>query len=252
MQALGNAVSFVTGYALSSSCAEMPCSARFRASGRSFKLSILVHSASLEEVNGLGVVHTTRPYVGVAVGDRMKETELGDWSDEKSQWCFKEILTVEVCSEEELFVFVSSLTHYNLYVASVAVSSIRIGEVCIRVMSILERLKMEDRDLEGMVYATSVLPFTLTKEGRVSGRVYLSFETRALPHFVRGSDTVHYCGLGGLSVHHFSSNPKQDKDAPTDVLGRNSHINVNSTQPQLYSVQPQVPSRNWSRGHLYG
>jgi len=195
-----SATSFVAGYAISSSCNALPCHAKLNLPNRTFKLSILVHSANLDEVKP-GMVHNQRPYVAITFGDRTKETELADWSGEKSQWCFREIVTVETSLEDELSVSVSSLTSYNLYVASVGFSSSSIGEVCIPVADISQCLRVEDRDTDGIIYATKVLPLDLTRGGKTVGRIFLSFETTTQPSSVfRATSTDKCCGFGGIGI----------------------------------------------------
>jgi len=109
-----SATLFVAGYASSSSCNALLCQAELNLPNRTFKLSILVHSTNLNEVKP-GMMHDQRPYVAITFGGRTKETELADWSEEKGQWCFHEIVTVETSLEEELSISVSSLTSYKLH-----------------------------------------------------------------------------------------------------------------------------------------
>jgi len=150
-------------------------------SGRPFKLSIFVHSATLESGLGPGLVQNRRPYVVVRVGDKTKETELGDWSKERGQWCFKECITVEVIHHDEISVDLSCSTKYDLLFASVALSTSPIGGICFPVFAVVSRMKPEDRDDEGIVYATPVIPFDVRLEGKSTARAYLSFETNQPP-----------------------------------------------------------------------
>jgi len=186
--------SFFAGYACRHQCVNPPCSARLNTPGRSFKLSVVVHSASLAAVDGPGLVHNQRPLVGLSVGERTKETELGDWSKEKGQWSFREVITLVVNVDDEMCLFVSSSTRYNLYVASISLTSQRKGEFCIPVAAVLPKLKMEDRDAEGMVYTTPVIGFDVVMGGRVTGRVFLSFETKTPPPTRKGVDADRCCG----------------------------------------------------------
>lgn len=201
------AMSFFAGYACRSSCENMPCRARLAGGGgRSFKLSILIHSASLNDVDGPGLVQNQRPFVGVTVGDKTKETELGDWSKEKGQWCFREVITMEVNMTEEMSLVVDASKRYNLYVASVSVNSQRVGELCFPVASVMPRLRAEDRDAEGLIYATPVMGYDITQEGKITGRVYLSFETKNPPPSSKREDADKCCGFsgGGFTEYRFS------------------------------------------------
>lgn len=193
--ALQGALSFFAGYACSSGCSNLPCRTRFADRGRSFKLSILIHNASLHENAGPGLVQNERPFVTITAADKKKETELGDWSKEKSQWCFREVITVEVNMAEEVSVVVDASKRYNLYVASVSVQNHRVGELCFPVGSVLNRLHAEDRDTDGLVYATPVMGFDITREGKVTGKVYLSFETKNPPSSLKRGDADRCCGL---------------------------------------------------------
>jgi hypothetical protein len=154
-------------------------------------------------MDGPGFVENQRPFVAITVGDKTKETELGDWCKEKGQWCFREVITVEVNSAEEMAVVIDASKRYNLYVASVSVNNQRVGELCFPVSSILPRLRAEDRDADGLVYATPVLGFDITRDGKITGRVYLSFETKSPPPSLKRGDADRCCGLndGGFGVY---------------------------------------------------
>merc|ERR1719310_1385855 len=82
---------------------------------------------------------------------------------------------------EEMSLVVDASKRYNLYVASVSVNSQRVGELCFPVASVMPRLRAEDRDAEGLIYATPVMGYDITQEGKITGRVYLSFETKNPP-----------------------------------------------------------------------
>jgi len=194
--ALQGTISFFAGYACANGCNNLPCKARLSERGRSFKLSILIHSASLNEVDGPGLVQNERPMVGITVGDKRKETELGDWSKEKNQWCFREVITLEVNLADEMSVVVDASKRYDLYVASVSVQNHRVGELCFPVASVLNRLRAEDRDTDGLMYATPSMSFDITQEGRIAGRVYLSFETKTPPPSLKRGEADSCCGLG--------------------------------------------------------
>jgi len=183
------------GYACRSHCSDMPCRARLTSKGRGFKLSVLVHSATLEALDGPGVLQNQRPYVAVSVGDKVKETELADWSKERGQWRLNEVITVEVHEDDELSVVVSCSSRYDLLVAQLALTSRQLGGFCVPISQVLPRLKQEDRDVEGIVYATPVIPFDVTQEGRPAGRVHISFETKSPPPTIKAGGTDSFCGF---------------------------------------------------------
>lgn len=179
---LQTAVGFLGGYAARSSCASLPCQARLSAPGRTFKLGVVVHSATLSDVEGGGMIENQRPLIGVSVADRAKETELGDWSRDKGQWCFREVITISVSTGDDMCVYVSSSTRYNFGLAALSLGTTRrIGSIQLPVSLLLMRLQPEDRDCDGIVYATQVMPFDIITDGRHAGRIYLSFETNSAP-----------------------------------------------------------------------
>ncbi|CAE7918938.1 tpm [Symbiodinium sp. KB8] len=69
----------------------------------------------------------------------------------------------------------------DLLVAALSLASKCVGEVCVPVASVLPQLQVEDRDVEGMIYATPNIGFDVLKEGVKTGRAYLSFETKNPP-----------------------------------------------------------------------
>eukprot|EP00438_Fugacium_kawagutii_P023812 Skav204933 [mRNA] locus=scaffold2514:52338:57122:+ [translate_table: standard] len=96
-----------------------------------------------------------------------RETELGDWCTEKEQWCFREA--------------VSSSTKYDFWLASVQLTNTKIGEACFPVFSVMPRLKPEDRDEDGIVWSSPIIPFDVREDGVTTARTYLSFETMQAP-----------------------------------------------------------------------
>jgi len=176
-----SAASFFAGYACRSQCGNIPCKGRLKNSQRPFKLSIYVHCATIEAIDGPSMLKDQRPYIAVRVGDKTKETEHGDWSRERGQWCFREVITMEVVPHDDVLVELSCSTTYDLWLASLSLSSRRLGEAGFPVCAVLPRLKPEDRDTDGIVYATPVIPFDARHEGRPVARVYLSFESNQAP-----------------------------------------------------------------------
>jgi len=192
--AVQGVAAFLGGYACRAQCANLPCRARLSPAGKNFKLSILVHSASLNEVMP-GLVQNQRPFIDITVGDKNKQTELGDWAKDRGHWCFREIITLEVNMNDECMINCTASTRYNLYVASVSVNNTNIGELCFPVTSVLPRLRAEDRDTEGLIYATPVMGYDITQDGKVTGRIYLSFETKTPPPSKKGKDPDRCCAF---------------------------------------------------------
>merc|ERR1712217_137800 len=152
-------------------------SKRVNAADHSFNLSVLVHSATIDEAQGPGIMQNKLPIVAVSVGNMTQETEGGQWSKEKGQWCFLEAIAVEVNSKDEIDVSVLCETSYNLLPSNSA-SSHKIGSHGVPVSEVLPRLRVEDRAAEGMVYVTPVIGYDLIEDRRAVGRVFLSFETK--------------------------------------------------------------------------
>lgn len=163
-------------------CSEMECSlnrTRVNAADRPFNLSVLVHSAVLDEVDGPGLVQSQQPVISLSVGNSTKESEPGAWSKEKGQWCFREALTMRVSSSDDIALKVLCTTQFGLMgISSPSMNARCAGERSFNVSEVLPRLRTEDRDAEGFVYATPVITYDLLQERRTAGRVYLSFETK--------------------------------------------------------------------------
>lgn len=209
-------MAFFAGYTCGTHCSNMPCRTRFADRGRSFKVSVLIHNATVEGIDGPGLVQNERPFVGITVGDKKKETELGDWSQETSRWCFKEVITMEVATTDEMSVVVDASKQYNLYVASVSVQNHRVGELCFPVSSVLPRLRPEDRDAEGLIYATPIMGFDVTMEGKVAGKVYLSFETKNPPQAIKRAEG-NCCGLADGACVPYRGNEDESTTAGSDT-----------------------------------
>lgn len=193
MALLQAGLAFIGGYAVKAHCIDIGCSAKcITSEDRNFKLTVVVRSAVIADASGgPGLIENMRPVVGVSTPDKTKETELGDWSKEDGVWRFQEVITLTVSASDEISVYLSCSTRYNLYVAAVSLTSRRVGEVAIPVSQLIPGLRAEDRDAEGLVHATPVMAFDVTEDGRVgkvTGRVHLSFETKTpLPVLLAGN-----------------------------------------------------------------
>jgi len=191
---LGWVASFGIGYLSKAQCAEaMPCKPVLGWRGRPFKISLCIHSVKIEGQDGSRVPAGKRPFVTVSAGDRTKQTEMGDWSRERGQWCFSEVITMEVSPHEEVCVSVVCNQQYDLVVAQLALSSRNVGEVCVPVGSVLPRLEREDRDIDGLIYVTPSISFDLLKEGVKTGRAELSFETKQPPQSQKVPESDNCC-----------------------------------------------------------
>eukprot|EP00933_Yihiella_yeosuensis_P004714 TRINITY_DN109113_c0_g1_i1.p1 TRINITY_DN109113_c0_g1~~TRINITY_DN109113_c0_g1_i1.p1 ORF type:complete len:195 (-),score=32.34 TRINITY_DN109113_c0_g1_i1:167-751(-) len=177
-------------------CADlMPCRAALAWKGRPFKLSFCIHSATLD---GVDDSTSSKPYVTVASGDKKKQTEMGDWSGEDGRWAFREVLTMEVCADEEACISLVCNQQYELVVAALSLGTKSVGEVCVPIASVLPQLQMEDRDIEGMVFVTPNIGFDLLKDGVKTGRAYLSFETKQPPQSMKTVQTTDvWCAMSG-------------------------------------------------------
>mmetsp|Transcript_20963 Transcript_20963/g.55936 ORF Transcript_20963/g.55936 Transcript_20963/m.55936 type:complete len:211 (-) Transcript_20963:202-834(-) len=191
----------VAGLSARSACTGIPCRPAL-ARGRSYKMGFCIHSVSFDETADAADDRlpsgTRRPFVSVTVGDRSKETEMGDFCKDKEHWSFREVVTLESCVDEDVTIAVKVSQQYNLLIAALAMNTTVVCEVNFPMMSVLPRLKMEDRDVDGIVYASEPIRFDLSKDGRKMGRAYVTFETRNPPPRigqVESSDP--WCSLGG-------------------------------------------------------
>ena len=174
------------GFMSKSQCGDlMPCRAGIAWGGKPFKLSFSIHSASLESSE----FSASKPYISVTTSGKQKQTECGDWCQEDGKWNFREILTMEVYPDEEVCISICCSQQVDLLVAALSLASKCVGEVCVPVASVLPQLQMEDRDLEGVVYATPQIGFDLLKDGVKTGRCYMSFETKSPPQRAAISET---------------------------------------------------------------
>mmetsp|Transcript_103275 Transcript_103275/g.267029 ORF Transcript_103275/g.267029 Transcript_103275/m.267029 type:complete len:200 (+) Transcript_103275:86-685(+) len=170
------------GFLSKAQCADVaPCRAALAWKGRPFKLSFCIHSASVEALDGGRISQGQRPFIQITVGDRVKKTEMGDWSREEGRWRFHETITLEVSPEDEVSIAIVCNQQYDLVVAALSLAAKIVGEVCVPVASVLPQLKMEDRDIDGMVYATPSIGFDLIKDGAKVGKATVAFETKQPP-----------------------------------------------------------------------
>merc|ERR1719379_467540 len=94
-------------------------------------------------------------------------------------------------------------------------TSQRMGEVCFPVASVLPKLRMEDRDVDGMIYTTQIVPFDAVEGGKNVGRIYLSFETKTPP--------PRKSGKGGCCIFENAAYARGgDDDADLDSTCRSS------------------------------
>lgn len=198
--ALHAATSFLAGFACRSQCGPIPCHAELTSrASRPFKLSLYLHSARLYELGaGPGLLQDQRPFVRVAIGDKTKETELGDWVKESNTWRFREVLTFEVSPGDDITVFLCCSTRYDLWVASLALTSRCVGEVRFPVSAALQRLRLEDCDTEGIFYVTPMMQLETASSGRNMGQVLMSFRTMQPPPHKAGH-LERWCGTEGAS-----------------------------------------------------
>eukprot|EP00931_Biecheleriopsis_adriatica_P107356 TRINITY_DN81700_c0_g1_i1.p1 TRINITY_DN81700_c0_g1~~TRINITY_DN81700_c0_g1_i1.p1 ORF type:complete len:222 (+),score=47.37 TRINITY_DN81700_c0_g1_i1:79-744(+) len=217
-----SAMGFIAGYACRAQCGGMPCAASLKSGHtRPFKLSIVIHSATVEKISSPGVVQDQRPYVVVRIGDKVKETELGDWSKEKEQWCFREVITLEVIPGDEVSLAVYSSTKYDFWLAAVQLTSTKIGEACFPVSSVMPRLNPEDRDADGIVYTTPVIPFDVRDDGDTTARMYLSFETTQAPQNPRGYKlNGGCCETGAMKWNDIFEDAKDPSQTSPDAEGK--------------------------------
>lgn len=173
----------VAGLTARSLCDNFPCRLS-RARGRTFKMGFCIHTVCFDErdvANDRLPTGSRRPFVSVTVGDRSKDTELGEVSQFRGQWSFREMVTLEAGLDEDVTIAVKVSQEYDLLFAALALNTDELCEVSFPMACVLPRLKMEDRDVEGLIYTTEPVRFDLSKDGRRVGRACVSFETRTPP-----------------------------------------------------------------------
>eukprot|EP00927_Polykrikos_kofoidii_P051190 TRINITY_DN44997_c0_g1_i1.p1 TRINITY_DN44997_c0_g1~~TRINITY_DN44997_c0_g1_i1.p1 ORF type:complete len:289 (+),score=66.73 TRINITY_DN44997_c0_g1_i1:94-960(+) len=190
--------SFAVGLTARSTCGDL---APFRAAnlalgGRPFKISVCIHSVSLGGNGGDSFAKTQRPFVNVGTGDKTKRTELGDWSPETGEWRFLETLTLEVKGTDELVLSVQCAQQVDLVVAALQLSARCLGEAIVVMPSLMQKMRMEDRDIDGMMYVTPSIGFDLILDGAKAGRIFASFETKQAPPPQKAERVDPWCAFG--------------------------------------------------------
>lgn len=251
---------FAAGYLCHSQCGDLPCSAQFGSSEGSFKLSILVHSSNLHGHSVPGALTNARPYVCVSVGDKAKETEQGDWSKEQSAWSFGETVTFEVTPRDVLLISVNCAMRYELIVATISTRSSCLGVLSLPVASVLHRLRWEDRDTEGMIYATPLLSFDIVQDGRLNGELHISFETKSFqplpPQQLPGDNDETCCD----PCHCGAELPKMPRLAAQKVDDEGAAGDKFLFGPRAWKADQSVSRRKsrelpkdwWKQGHHHG
>jgi len=108
-----------------------------------------------------------------------------------------ETLTIEVKPSDDACVSVQFNQQYDLVVAALALGSRNAGEACFPIASVLSELRMEDRDIDGIVYVTPSIGFDLFVDGGKVGKVVVSFETKQPPPAAQkanSGDSGPWCG----------------------------------------------------------
>jgi len=170
LQLVGSAA---VGFLAKASCDMVP---KVMWRSNSFKLSFFISSFEPS-----GNANSQRPFVTVACGDKKKKTEVGSWSQEQREWQFREAVTLEVSSDEEITISVGFSQQYDLVLAAVEMGATLVGEICFPVSSVLPKLKAEEREMDGLIYTTQVMGFDVLNKGAKTGRVYVSMDTRHPP-----------------------------------------------------------------------
>lgn len=159
---------------------------------------VSIHSANLHALDNPGVLKSMRPLVSISVGEKEKETEQGDWSKEESVWQFGETIMLEVSAQDEILISVTAVMRYDVFLATISTKTTSLGKLRLPVASVIQHLRWEDRDSDGMVYATPILGFDIVHEGRLNGRLHLSFQSKGPPPAVPQMTTASRCCGCGL------------------------------------------------------
>merc|ERR1712232_168531 len=96
---------------------------------------------------------------------------------ERGQWSFKQAVLPNVQAKDTIDVSVECRT--NLPIVGGITGPSRVGCFVIRLMEVLPRLRVHDRDADGLVYASQVINFDVVQDAHIVGHVFLSFETKS-------------------------------------------------------------------------
>lgn len=105
--------------------------------GGVIKLSVRVHGAACSGLCAPGVFKARRPYLILTIGDKTKQTELGDWCESSGQWRFDETLTFAVCLAQPptLKIQLRCRTSADLGVLSISLPDEALGETVVDLMT---------------------------------------------------------------------------------------------------------------------
>lgn len=191
---------FVAGWAVRDHCGGLPCRARWRgAAARKVKLSVKFVSLECDGLVGGQLLPTARPYIVVQGDDATGESCLGDWSRTEGRWLFGEAVTIQCTRQEKL-----SFTAYAK--AEVAIWRVELSWAGVSGLGttgvdlaqhVFPMLVAEDRDDDGLVYATPNLVFSIRDKaaGTPCGRLTLRFETSSAPLLKPGMPFLSGCGM---------------------------------------------------------
>mmetsp|Transcript_90426 Transcript_90426/g.189137 ORF Transcript_90426/g.189137 Transcript_90426/m.189137 type:complete len:216 (-) Transcript_90426:4-651(-) len=172
-----NALGFFGGYFVNTLA---PCGVS-ACSGPTIKLTATMQGFLPDDDDKITKAKKSRPYLTMRGGQRQKQTEAGDWDSEEERWRFEEALTIEVGVESEVCIQLMAMQEYDLLVAALDLRPICAGEACFPVSSVLSELVKKKTELDGFVYASPTIGLDLHKDGKKTGRLYLSFETKTPP-----------------------------------------------------------------------
>jgi hypothetical protein len=154
-----------------------------RPHGEVLKLSVRVHSAKSKDLGAPGSFSVQRPFLSFAIGDKCKQTELGDFCRSDGGWRFDETLTFAVClsSPPMLKLQLCARSSAELGFMSVSLPEKMLGEVDIDLVAEIfqhfSRKEEVDAIESGELWETGKLTFP-RPAGASAWEVELSFAVR--------------------------------------------------------------------------
>mmetsp|Transcript_104640 Transcript_104640/g.293254 ORF Transcript_104640/g.293254 Transcript_104640/m.293254 type:complete len:224 (-) Transcript_104640:283-954(-) len=169
---------------------QAPCSAEpHSARENNFVLSVLVHGVALGDAFGFegrrGFADAQGPSLVLSARGAAQTTARGHWSMDEGQWKFHEVMSLQVCVEDEITLSIFGGCGDVLASTGSTPNDIEpLARLTLGVSQVVARLRMQDRVGEGLTYATrQAQSFEVVRRGDSSsagsiGRITLSFQTR--------------------------------------------------------------------------
>jgi hypothetical protein len=161
------------------------------------KIAVKVVSLEADALAG-GAMLSGKPYVVVEGDDNSRESCLGEWCRSENRWLFGEELSFDATRKEKLTISAYAKQEVSIWRVELSwAGPLALGSTGLDLgLHVFPNLLPEDRDEDGMVYATPNLVLTLhdAVNHLPCGRLTLRVETNAAPRTKPYALPVACCG----------------------------------------------------------